>query len=250
MTLLSLSNIEQRLVVLMFVLSGMAFFVNPVEASCSGVSPNLTAPTWTDVAACHRAASNGDTITVSGGSYTVTTTTSITKYVKIVASGMVTLVDNTPNTSDLIVIAESTRGSTRLQGFTFVQGTAVHSNPNGVIRLTTTTRGLPILIGGNSYKTVTSSGDFIIAQVNRGVIWNNTITGFPSGSNCLDNNGFVRHKLTGVTSSWTTPSTFGSADSNGDLNLYIETNTVVNVAEAIDTDDNARTVVRYNTLTN
>jgi hypothetical protein len=234
----------------MFVLFGVAFLVKPVEGSCSGVSPNLTAPTWADVAACHRTASNGDTIAVSGGSYTVTTTTSITKYVNIVASGTVTLTDNTPNTSDLIVIAESTLGSTRLQGFTFVQGNAVHGNPNGVIRLTTTTRGLPILIAGNSYKTLMSSGDFIIAQVNRGVIWNNLMTGFPSSSNCFDNNSFVRHKLTGVTSSWTTPSTFGSEDSNGNLNLYIETNTLVNVAEGIDTDDNARTVVRYNTITN
>lgn len=234
----------------MFALSGMAFFAKPVEAACSGVHPNLTAPTWADVAACHRAASDGDTITVSAGSYTVTTTTSITKYVKIEASGTVTLTDNTPNTSDLIVIAESTHGSTRLQGFTFVQGTAVHSNPNGVIRLTTTTKGLPILIAGNSYKTVASSGDFIIAQVNRGVIWNNSMTGLPSGPACLNNNSFVRHNVAGSPSSWTTPSTFGSADSNGDLNLYIETNTLVNVLEAIDTDDNGRTVVRYNTVTN
>src|SRR5215475_9169810 len=132
----------------------------------------------------------------------------------------------------------------------FVQGTAVPGNATGVIRLTTTTKGLPILIAGNSYKTVTSSGNFIVAMVNRGVIWNNLMTGLPSGPGCINNNSFVRHNLPGITSSWTTPSAFGSADSNGNLNLYIETNTLVNVAEAIDTDNNARTVVRYNTVTN
>src|SRR5215471_6098168 len=71
--------------------------VRPIHAwsACSGSSPNLTAPTWDDVASCHWVAADGDTITVAPGSYTVTTPTAITKYVTILAGGAVTLIDNT-----------------------------------------------------------------------------------------------------------------------------------------------------------
>src|SRR5439155_2752923 len=94
------------------------------------------------------------------------------------------------------------------------------------------------------------SGNAIVAHTNRGVIWNNTFTGVPSGGVCLNNTAALRHKPTGLSSSWGTPSTFGSADTTGRGNLYFETNTLKNVLEALDTDDNGRTVVRYNTIIN
>src|SRR5689334_6895784 len=72
------------------------FTVRPTHAwaACSGSSPNLAAPTWDDVASCHSVAANGDTITVAPGTYTVTTTTAITKYVTILGGGAVALIDN------------------------------------------------------------------------------------------------------------------------------------------------------------
>src|SRR5215471_14366223 len=75
----------------------IVFAVRPIHAraACSGASPNLTAPTWDDVASCHSIAANGDTITVAPGTYTVTTTTAITKFVTILGGGAVTLIDNT-----------------------------------------------------------------------------------------------------------------------------------------------------------
>lgn len=217
-------------------------------AACSGSGPNLTAPTWNDVSACHTAAVNGDTITVTPGSYTVTTTTTLTKYVRLVGTG-VTLTDNVANTSNLLAITESTAGSTKVSGLTVTQGTGVHSNPNGVIVISFATSGKPVLITSNTY-TVGSSGDFLIVNTNRGVIWSNTATGTPANPNCNSQASFVRHKPSGLTTSWTTVSTFGTADTNGDLNLYIETNTITNVFQAIDADDYARTVIRRNTLTN
>jgi len=243
----------------MFVLSGMAFFVKPVEARCSGVSPNLTAPTWADVAACHRAAKNGDTITVAPGTYTVTTTTAITKFVTILGGGAVTLIDNTCVGStncnlliqtSMLLITESTAGSTKFSGFVINQGTAVHSNPSGTIGIQSISNGQPIIISNNTYTASGGSGDFIIAHANRGVISQNTMNGLPGGNNCLNNNSFVRHKITSSNAQWQTPPTYGAADSNGASNLYVETNTIKNVLEAIDSDDNARTVVRYNTITN
>ncbi len=255
------SNVAQRLLILSLVLAATALLSQPAHAACSGIRPNLTAPTWADVAACHTVASNGDTITVAAGNYTVTTFTTITKYVKIVAGGTVTLTDNSCNgicqgaSESMLSITESAAGSTRFQGFTINQGTAQHKSPAAFIRLgrltTPVDTGKPIIIIGNTYHSF-STGDFIVAATTRGVISGHTMTATVSGPGCLNNAGFVRHKMTSPGSpDWATPPAYGMADTNGDQNLYIETNTAIDVVENfLDTDDYARTVVRYNTLTN
>ncbi len=227
--------------------------VTSAQAACTGSSPKLTAPTWADVAACHTAASNGDVITVTAGSFTVTTTTTITKHVYIKCGGVCTLTDNVADVADLINITESSAGHTRLEGFTFVQGSGQHLNPNGVINLVhNASSGLGILIKGNSYASGTT-GDFIIAGVNRGVIWGNSITATwldVPGVRCSNNVAFVRHKNTGLTGVWFEGPYYGDDDTNGDKNLYIEGNTLDNAFEGVDVDANARTVIRYNTITN
>lgn len=243
------------------VLRLLLFLLLPVAsfAACTGSSPNLAAPTWDDVATCHAIALDGDTITVAAGTYSVTAPTVITKYVKIVADGVVILIDNSCPSScfsdtsqSMLQITESPAGSTTFSGFVINQGAAVHSQPSGVILLSYAANGKPVLVTNNTYNYQASSGDFIIAQVNRGVISGNTVNGVPSGPGCLDNNSFVRHKwLLAVGSSvWASPAHYGMDDANGDQALYIETNTVTNVLDAVDSDDNARTVIRYNTWTN
>ncbi len=222
----------------------------PAYAACTGTSPNLTAATWADIAACHTAAAQGDKITVSTGSATVSVVTTITKYVRIICGGVCTITDNTSNTADLITITESTEGHSLLQGFTFLQGTAVHTNPHGVIVMENATGGLGILIKGNSMSTSATSGDFIIAKVNRGVIWNNSATGTPQGANCFNNASFVRQYTVGLTGPWTEAPFYGDDDTNGDKNLYIENNGIANVFEAIDIYENARVVIRWNSITN
>ena len=227
----------------------------PAWAACGGASPNLTAPTWDDVAACHTAAVNGDTITVTPGSYTTTATLAITKYVKIIGTS-VTVTDNSaagdPDAGggpSLITITESTAGSTTIQGFVFQQGTGVHRGKAGIIEMNFVVGGRPILITGNTF-TQDNSGNAMVAHTNRGVIWNNTFTGVPRGGGCLNNTSAMRHKPTSLGSSWSTPSSFGMADTTGTGNLYFEKNTLTNMMEGIDSDDNARTVVRYNTFRN
>ena len=230
----------------------------PAWAACGGTSPTLTAASaaQVDVNDCLRVAVNGDTITVPAGTATWTSTLTISKFVKLIASGTVEIIDNMTvipgaSTSNLLNVVESSAGSVLIQGFTFVQGMAVHANPNGVIRLNSGGAGArPILITGNAYHMNTTSGDFIIAGTNQGVIWNNTQTGLRAGGSCANNASFVRHKPISDTTSWTRPSTFGAADTTGTANLYVETNTVINVAEGLDTDSFGRTVFRYNTFTN
>jgi hypothetical protein len=146
-------------------------------------------------------------------------------------------------------LTESTAGSIRLEGFNFVQGTGVHSAPNAVILKNLRDGGKPILITRNNYKAG-GTGDFIIDLTNRGVVWANSMSAALGGSGCLNNAAFLRHRPASLSSSWTTAPTYGTADRTGESNLYIENNTLFNVFEGIDVDVNARTVIRFNTITN
>lgn len=227
--------------------------------ACSGTRPNLIASTWADVADCHDyVALDGDTITVMSGNYTVSGTayTAITKYVKVICAGNRTCVVTNDTAAgegatDLISFTESPAGNSRLEGFRFIQGTGIHSGTSAIVSLLYNNGGKPVLIYNNKFE-LGSSGNSIRATTNRGVIRGNEAVGayYSNGSNCLNNTSFLRHKPSGLTTSWSTPSTFGSADVNGDANLYVEGNIISHMAEAWDSDDNARDVYRYNTLTN
>jgi hypothetical protein len=237
---------------------GQLVIATPAWAACQGASPNRTAVSANqiDVSDCLAAAVNGDTISVPAGSATWTSTFTITKFVKLIASGTVVITDNSAGGDpgagggpSLIAITESTAGNTKIQGFMFVQGSGVHLGAAGIIAMNIATNGKPILVTGNTF-TQRSSGNSIVAHTNRGVIWGNTFTGVLVGGACLNDASAVRHKISNLTSSWTSASSYGTADTNGDQNLYFETNNVTNVFQAIDVDDNARTVVRFNTMTN
>jgi hypothetical protein len=257
------SNVAKRVTALAFLFAATALLAQPAHAACSGSSPNLSASTWADVAVCHTLATNGDTITVSSGSYIVTTQTNITKYVKIVAGGSVTLTDNVCagacSGSWLITLSESEAGSTVLQGFTFVQGTSRHEPPAAVINMGRYSQpvdtGKPIIIRGNSYRA-SGTGDFIHASVNKGVVTGNTMDATPalhlSGTLCITSSaGFLRQKMASPGPSLSSIPYYGSADNDGQHALYVENNTAINVIENfIDIDDFGRGVVRYNTLTN
>lgn len=253
------------------------------SAACSGSSPTLTAATWADIQTCHDGATNGDTITYTGGNTTMSVDANalaITKYVKIIASGTPIITDGTSGGDagsgggpSLITITESTAGSTRLDGFIFQKGagncsgfpttTGVHCGTSGMVKIVNTVNGKPVLITGNTFHQG-RTGNSIVANTNRGVIWNNTFTGnfefaatetcsSPPGNyncNCANSSSALRHKPSSLTTSWTTASNFGSADTAGDLNLYFEHNIIQYMAESIDIDDNGRTVVRFNDFTN
>ena len=233
---------------------------HPARGACTGSSPNWTAQTWADLATCHTNASNGDTITVAAGSYTVTAETDITKYVKIVMGGSVTLTDtvcaSVCSGTYLIWISESTAGSTKLQGPLQINnaGSGYHTAPAGVIGIEYLSGGKPVLVTDVHYTDVVDMehGDFFAVHTNRGVLWNNSITGQASGGTaCANNMSFLRHKWTGGgITDWQTPSKWGSADTNGDANLYVEQNTITTALEGVDVDDDARLVLRYNTIKN
>jgi hypothetical protein len=269
MPYLSFSDIAQRLFALSAVVIAAAVLVTPAHAACTGSSPNLIAPTWADVRACHDLASSGDTITVTAGSYTATANTTITKWVKIVAGGAVTVTDNTcsglcfsgPGDS-MITITESSAGNTRLQGFTFNQGTAIHNNPSAVVYVAIGSSGKPVVLYGNDFHTASTTDDVLAVgnddslihwQPNRGIISHNHATGpISNTSACFNNSQFVQSGTGGTIQSgeWSTPIYVGANDTNGDQNLYVEDNIINTFQVSLDLVANGRVVFRHNTVTN
>ena len=76
---------------------------------------------------------------------------------------------------------------------------------------------------------------------NRGVIWNCSFDSSPFSMDVLA----IHQQAIGVTTSWTTPSTMGSADPTGQSNLYVEDSDFHAFLHATDLDHNARTVFRH-----
>lgn len=224
--------------------------------ACQGSSPNWIAPTWSDVADCHTQAASGDTITVAPGSYAVATQTSITKYVKILAGGVVNLTDNVcggqcfnGNNDNMILLTGNNVGSVQFgaigSGFNIVQGTSIHGAPSGVIKTVSGGSNFPPLVLGNTY---TGSGVFLKGFGKNGVYAGNTGHTQPVTANCFNVDFFVHLESDG--SEWTQVSKFGNLDTGGDYKFYIEKNTVNFFQEGVSLNGGARAVIRFNTFTN
>jgi hypothetical protein len=119
----------------------IALFFESAEAACSGSSPNLTATTWADIGACYRAATNGDTLTVTPNTYNVSKQTTLNgrKAVTIeICGSSMNITDNTPVAGALFDITEPSNALSNGAGITFdgcgtgtiTMGT-VHSQPGG-----------------------------------------------------------------------------------------------------------------------
>jgi hypothetical protein len=223
--------------------------------ACTGTSPNLTAPTWADLQACHNIAHQGDTITITPGTYIapIGAFTTITKFVKIDATG-VTVIDNTCYghtncydwNEDMLAITESPAGNTDFKNLTIQQGTAIHSSPSGVISLYG--GGKPARIHGLTMNYTQSSGDFFIVHVNSGVIDHNVANGAVEGEDCVNNSSFARIIPFGGVAGWETPVAWGDKDIKGDQHVYFEDNTLNYMDESPDIDMNGQAIFRHNTF--
>src|SRR5215831_794343 len=174
-------------------------------STCGGSHPNWIAVDWAHVAICHGLASDGDTITVTAGTYGVSSTTYITKAVTIQSAGAphndvtgnsVTLTDNTCSglctTDGIIVFTESTVNHQRLYNIKIVQGTGAYTAPGSVIRIAPTSGGKAVVIYGMDYVPYDGRANFILDKSPRGVFAYNQITGIPNGSNCFDIVSFLK----------------------------------------------------------
>lgn len=201
-----------------------------------------------DVQNAIQQAADGDTVLVPAGNSVWTNGVSISKtlILKGAGTGRTLITDDYPQ-GTLVNIRESTTGHTRIQGFDFIAGSGPGRHPTFFVDVSHAADGKPVLITANKF-TLGSGGNAIGFRTNRGVIWKNTFIG-TIGPSYMNNASALRHKH-GMTASWTTPAKWGAEDAQGDQNLYFETNGLTNALEGVDVDDNARTVVRYNTITN
>jgi hypothetical protein len=206
---------------------------------------------YSDVNAKVGAAASGDTVVVPAGNCAWGAGLTISKVITLKGAGVgQTFITDNFTSGSLITVQEQTTGNVRIQGFDFRVGSGpLNARPDYYIRVLYATSGKPVLVTANKF-TLGNSGNALGFDTNRGVISGNNFIGTLSASTCLNNASALRHKPTGLKSSWSTPPTYGTADANGDQNLYFESNTANDVLEAIDVSDNGRLVFRYNVWTN
>lgn len=209
-------------------------------------------------ASCQRAdvqskideSQDGDTVIIPNGSCAWSSTVTISGkgiHLKGATAGSA-IITNNVGSGELdaaLTINEDTTHRVEVSQLRFEAGTGTGFHLKGLW----VSGGLAMLIHHNEFN---GNVDGIHWESNRGVIWSNTFTLTPPASGSpIPTANAIRCKPTGLTSSWTTASTMGTADTTGESNLYFETNTVNHHwTETWDMDDNCRSVIRYNTFNN
>ena len=221
-----------------------------VAAAC-GFTVNGTTYTTTgssaDVQAAVSAASDGSTVIIPNGSYSWSSLVNVSKYLILKAATFGSVnITHANGANYLISINSSSAGHTELAGINFLPGSAT---------------GGYLDIDGNGQIVLLHDCSFNIPnfQLNKVISWNmaggvvyncrffstdvNGTSGSDgSGSGCL---------VVKSPKPWNDASTFGTLDSTGTNNLYIEDCVFTNIYnQAIDVDDNGRVVLRHSVLNN
>src|SRR5215469_13682494 len=211
-----------------------------------------------DVQAAIFAAPNGSTVLIPRGSFTWSTTVFLSAPLHLLGAGRnaTTITCEVANAGTLNVNC-STAGNIEIGGISFVEGsftpndfelvdvgggsTGQPANPNGVV-----------LIHDCNF-ALNQFGEIGIRwETNGGVIWNCTFSSQDIDCTAV----YCKNILPALFNSqpgdpWQTPSTMGTADTSGLANTYIEDCTFTDMfLQAIDVDDNSRTVIRHNTFNN
>jgi hypothetical protein len=222
-----------------------------VLSSSEGQAATINAASCStpDVQTAVNSASNGDTVVIPNGS--CTWTSGITTSKQITISGQTkgrVLITHSAGSGDLLAITTGSSFSTVVSNLNFLPGSGT---------------GRYMVIGGSGKPPLIHDNYFNLPdfqlvhaihyeRYGGGVIHHNTFESLTasgtSGSSGAGSGGLaIKDQSSGV--SWSTASTMGAADITGTANIYIEDNTFNNIyLQAIDCDDNARTVIRRNTF--
>jgi hypothetical protein len=196
-----------------------------------------------DVQAAINSAVGGDTVVIPNGSCTWTSGVTLSGKGILLQGQSQSGVVITNNANPGIAVTEDTTRHTEIKQMT-VSGSSSsyfirllpHASPND--------DGKAVLV----HDLIIHDTGGVRAETTRGVIYSNTVTGLKSLNANIE---FIQCKPGGLTSSWTTASTMGTADTTGESNLYVEDNTFTKVLQAVlDPDDNCRIVIRHNTFDN
>lgn len=215
----------------------LLFVTGTAHAACSGSSPTRTAASCSlsDVQDCITAASAGDTINVPAGTCSWSGGLTISG-VKLIGAGK-SATTGTIITAGTVTVTKHSTQNTRLSGFRFT-GSDNHAEIGG------TSSNKPYIVDNNYFAI--GSGDTIHITANGGLLYQNE---FYSASGSSSDTMRVNLGVSAGGDSWTAAHSMGTADTNGDQNIYFEDNTWTNFLEiSLDCDNGARIVARYNTL--
>jgi hypothetical protein len=202
-----------------------------------------------DVASAVAAANDGDTVVIPNGSCTWSTGVNVSKQIIISGQtkGGVNLTHNA-GSGNLFSITTGPTFSTEIRNLNFLV-----TGGSGGRYLDIGGSGKVPLVHDNYFRVP----DFVLIHAirlrrNGGVFWNNTfesLTPTASVGGSGSGSGGLQINAESSGSSWTTRSTMGADDTTGTANVYIENNVFNNIfLQAIDCDNNARTVIRHNTF--
>jgi hypothetical protein len=213
------------LVVSLLLLCGPAFAATINAASCS----------QTDVASAIASASAGDTVTVPAGTcaWTSHTVTGIT----LIGAGKGSS-GGTVITSGTVTVTKHATQNTRFSGFRMT-GTDDH------ILITGSASNKPFRVD-HVYMTLSNTMTLYV-RANGGLI--DHVDFYSSSATYADTIKLMLDPSE-WSSSWTAAQSMGTADTNGDKNIYFEDDTWTNFNEiAFDCDNGSRAVVRHSTMT-
>jgi hypothetical protein len=208
------------------------------------------------VNAAITAASDGDTIMIPDGSCAWSSGVSTTKQIMIRAQNYTPTFRGAMTRSVII----TNNSSTPL--FQFTTGNSFHvglagirfNEGSGLINhLRVSGSGSKVaLISDNYFEVKQRNGNgedvsIICWRAQGGVLWNNRFVGVGAGpiGTGPDGGSILIKNSPRV---WNTPSTMGTKDTNGTVNVYFEDNTIFNVGQCPDVDDHGRAVFRFNDI--
>lgn len=212
--------------------------------SYSQISPTVyrSDGTVSDTQSAITAVPAGGTVEIANGSYTWSSSVQVKKPVKLLAQtiGGVTLTHG--GGANLIAMTTQPGGHVELGGIKFLSGNGGSSS----IYVEVSGTGQVALMHDCEFETP----DWKLFRAvhwlcSGGVIWR---CHFYSGSSAGTGSGCLLIKSSVP---WNTVQSWGTADTNGTMNTYLEDCTFENIYnQAVDVDDNGRLVMRYCTITN
>lgn len=205
-----------------------------------------------DVNSAISSASDGDRVLIPDGSVSWTTGVSTSKQIDLRAVNYGSVnIEHRAGAATLIAFTIGSSFNTKLGGINFLSGYPTADATGRYLSFGGT--GKPPLVRNCTFELPNFQlTNAINWYVTGGVMWNCQVNGVGTEANIGkptvpgSESGSIQVKSN---REWETASTMGAADTNGDINLYMEDCTFTNVGQCPDVDDNGRVVIRHCTRT-
>jgi hypothetical protein len=246
-TLAAKTTMTKALLALVLICSGQSAWSYTVSGNTYTTNGSLA-----DVqSACTAAPDNGSvTVLIPNGTYSWSGTLTITRSLNLAgASSTGVIIRNTLASGDMIDATSSANGNVNIYWLDLQQ---IGNNAYGTGYLMTANRTEPsnytVMIHDCTLDS-TGVGSYIVQCLDNGILfWNDN---FPSGNTGIyffcDKYGPGTN--TGSSGDWNAPDSYGTEDTTGLINSYVENCSFAAGSQyLLDIDDNSRVVFRYNTV--